>query len=92
MKGFAALKDGKPTKDVRAGFIMVKTTSESQLQQLLEESVEDNTCVLDGVFKVGGSPYQDATVVCVVDLTRTLQFALGTVGTYAEREHGHRHV
>jgi len=32
---------------IRAGFIMIKTKSESEMQQMLEESVEDGTCLLE---------------------------------------------
>jgi hypothetical protein len=51
VRDFEVKTDNKD-KEVRAGFIMVKTGSESQLQQLLEESAEEETCILDGaIFK-----------------------------------------
>jgi len=53
VSNFVAKKDNKDFNDVRAGFVMVKTSSESQLQQFLEESVEANACILDAsLFKV----------------------------------------
>ena len=51
IQDFEVRHEGKG-KEVRAGFIMMKTASESQLQQLLEESAEENSCLLDGsIFK-----------------------------------------
>lgn len=50
---FIAKKQSKPLEDVRAGFVMVKTSSESQLQQFLEETMESNACILDAsLFKI----------------------------------------
>ena len=62
IRDFECIHEGKD-HEVRAGFIMVKTTSESQLQQLLEESAEEETCILDGAI------FKDANLV--VDMSST---------------------